>query len=85
MGSGPGRRVEVNWITVDGDVVLADGRTGQIHVLSGATSATWQLIDGEPLDGLADLIAAEFDITIEEAEAGLAASIEQLRSIDVVD
>jgi len=84
MERAPRRRAEVNWVVIDGDVVLSDPLSGEIHVLSGATSATWQLIDGEPLDGFAELIASEFDVPLIDACADLAASVEQLRSLGVV-
>jgi hypothetical protein len=85
MKGGPCRRSDVNWVVIEGDAVLCDPRTGEVHVISGATAATWQLIDGEPLDGLAELVADEFGIDLAVAAADLAESIAQLDSIGVVE
>ena len=85
MMKGPRRCGDVNWVVIDGDVVLTDPRNGEIHVLSGATAATWQLLDGEQLDGLAEIVAEEFGLDPAGAASDLAESIAQLDSIGVID
>lgn len=85
MSGGPSRRSDINWVVMDGDAVLVDPRTGRVHVLRGATAATWQLIDGEPLDGLADLVAEQFGVDVATAHADLATSLSQLASLDVLE
>ena len=85
MKQGPSRRSDVNWVAIDGDVVLTVPSRGEIHVISGATAATWQLLDGEPLDGLAELVADEFGLAVEVVAPDLEAAVAQLDSIGVIE
>jgi Coenzyme PQQ synthesis protein D (PqqD) len=85
MADGLSRVDGINWIEVDGDVVVVDEISGDIHVLEGAAAALWQLLDGEPLDGFATLMVERFGITLEEAETGLRDAVELLNRAGIVE
>ncbi len=78
FGPAVARRTGVNWIEVDGDVVVFDPQASTVHVLEGAAAIVWQLLDGEPIIGLDEVIAATFDIDPEHARRDIAASIRLL-------
>jgi len=80
----PSRRAGVHWVEVDGDVVVTDPDSRSVHVLRGAAAAVWQLIDGEPIDGLPELVAETFAIDIERAVEDFSAAVEMLNTIGVV-
>lgn len=79
------RRGHVNWIEVDGDVVAVDGVTGEVHILRGSVAVVWQLLDGEPLAGLDDLVAETFSIPVAEAAAGIVESVSMLHRAGIID
>ncbi|MGB0113416.1 MAG: PqqD family peptide modification chaperone [Ilumatobacteraceae bacterium] len=85
MQPGPRRRVDIPWVVIDGDVVLVDRSSESVHVLVGAASAVWQLLDGDGLEGLAGLVAHEFGLTEAAAEVDLANALGALAAIGVVD
>lgn len=80
----PSRRAGVNWVEIDGDVVVTDPGSGMVHVLRGAAAAVWQLIDGDPVEGLPELIAETFDVDVEVAAADLADALAMLDRIGVL-
>lgn len=80
----PSRRAGVAWVELDGDVVLTDTATGVVHVLRGAAAAVWQLLDGEPIADLPELVAEAFAIDAVNAAKDIGDAIEMLAAIDVV-
>ena len=85
MCSRPRRRPEVNWIEIDGDVVATDPANGSVHVFRGAAAALWQLIDGEPLDGLEGLVAETFGLDADAVAQDLERALHLLSSADVIE
>lgn len=79
------RRGHINWLEVDGDVVAVDGVTGEVHLLRGSVSVVWQLLDGEPLGGLDEMVADVFSISVDDAADGIAESIAMLHRAGIVD
>jgi hypothetical protein len=84
MVGGPSRREDVPWIEVDGDVVAVTP-TGDIHVLRGAAAALWQLLDGESLDGLDEIVADTLGVDRVDARADIETSLDMLDRIGIVD
>lgn len=82
---GPRRRAGVPWVVIDGDVVLVDAVSGEVHILGGAVAAVWQLLDGGPLSGLARLVADEFGLGEDAVAVDLDRSLSALADIGVVD
>lgn len=79
----PARNPAVAWVEVDGDVV-AITPTGDIHVLTGAAAAVWQLIDGSVLDGLAVVVADEFGVALAAAQTGIDDALAMLDRIGLI-
>jgi hypothetical protein len=73
----------VNWVVVDGDVVAVDGLDGSVHTMTGATAVVWQLLDGEPLDGTAELVAEAFGIAVDQARVDIDTALEQILEADL--
>ena len=74
----------MNWVVLDGDVVAVDPSAGEVHVLQGAAALVWQLLDGEPLAGLTDVVATECGIPANEAADGVVGALELLSQVDLV-
>jgi hypothetical protein len=56
--------------TVDGEVVILDKQTGQIHQLNSTASFVWnKLGDGMTLAKIASEMVREFDVKIQVARA----------------
>ena len=54
----PAPRPSVATEVLDGDVVLHDEATGQVHLLNPSASVVWQLLDGETtIEEIAEAIA----------------------------
>jgi gentisate 1,2-dioxygenase len=85
MAEGLSRAPGVVWIEIDGDVVAVSAQTQHIHVLEGAASVVWQLLDGEPLDGLDAMLAETFGIPVDEAASGVSAAVDLLEAADIVE
>jgi Coenzyme PQQ synthesis protein D (PqqD) len=85
MAVGWRRAPGVNWIEVGGDVVGVDEATGDIHVLEGAAAAVWQLLDGEPLDGLELLLAETFNVSVPDATERLRDSVDLLARARIIE
>lgn len=79
------RRGHVNWVEVDGDVVAVDAVTGEVHLLRGSVAVVWQLLDGEPLAELDEMVADAFSISVSDAAAGIAESVALLHQAGIVD
>jgi hypothetical protein len=79
------RRGHINWLEVDGDVVAVDGVTGEVHLLRGSVAVVWQLLDGEPLGGLDELVAEVFSIPLADAAVGIEESVAMLHRAGIVD
>ncbi len=79
------RRGHINWLEVDGDVVAVDGVTGEVHLLRGSVAVLWQLLDGEALFGLDELVAETFSIPVADAAAGIVESVAMLHRAGIVD
>ena len=75
----------MNWIEIDGDVVATDPSSGAIHVFHGAAAGVWQLLDGESIDDLADMIAETFGVPAEAASSDIELALSLLREADVLD
>jgi len=78
------RRGHINWLEVDGDVVAVDGVTGEVHLLRGSVAVVWQLLDGEPLAGLDELVAETFSIAVADAAAGIVEAVAMLHRAGII-
>ncbi len=59
---------------MDGEAVLVDPVRGKVRVLNAVGAAIWELTDGERnLAGLAQAVAAEYDVPLARAEADVSA------------
>lgn len=58
----------VGWVEIDGEVVVLDPDSEQVHLLSRSGALLWQLLDGETtVDELARDVAFAFDLDAERA------------------
>ena len=79
------RRGHINWLEVDGDVVAVDGVTGEVHILRGSVAVVWQLLDGESLAGVDEMVADAFAVSIADAASGIGESVSMLHRAGIVD
>lgn len=80
-----GRRGHINWLEIDGDVVAVDGVTGEVHLLRGSVAVVWQLLDGEELTGVDEMVAETFAISLAEAAGGIVEAVAMLHRAGIVD
>ena len=79
------RRGHINWLEIDGDVVAVDGVTGEVHLLRGSVAVVWQLLDGEVLTGVDEMVAETFSISVAQAANGIGESVAMLHRAGIVD
>lgn len=64
---------------MDGEAVLVDPARGKVRVLNAVGAAIWELVDGRrDVAALAQAVAAEYDVSLAQAQADVAAFCEDL-------
>ena len=75
---------------IDSETILVPikdnvGDMGSIYNLNATGAFIWQQLDGsQPLRAIADAVAQEFDVSVEQAQSDLQDFIDQLEAIEAV-
>lgn len=81
----PTRNPELIWRPVDGELVIVRPSDGQIRVLNGVGALVWQSMDGHRTVGdLADLVCAEYKVSLPQAEEDILHFLQPLAEDDMV-
>jgi hypothetical protein len=81
----PNRRTEFEERVVEGEMVVMDKESEQIHQLNQTASFIWQLCDGEhDRQQIAEELAAAFDVDAETAQQDVADTLEKLEEIGLL-
>lgn len=81
----PNRRTEFEERVVEGEMVVMDKESEQIHQLNQTASFIWQLCDGDhDRKQIAEELAAAFEIDSVTAEADVADTLNKLEEIGLL-
>jgi len=81
----PRRRTEFEERVVEGEMVVMDQESEQIHQLNQTASFIWQLCDGDhDRQQIAEELAAAFEVDADTAEADVAETLEKLEKIGLL-
>jgi methyltransferase-like protein len=81
----PNRRTEFEERVVEGEMVVMDKESEQIHQLNQTASFIWQLCDGDhDRQQIAEELAAVFEIDSVTAEADVADTLNKLEEIGLL-
>jgi hypothetical protein len=79
MSAFPKRNPKLAWREIDGEAVIISPDDSHVHELNETASLIWQYADGKhSADAIADAVAAEYDVSIEAAQADVKELIEAL-------
>jgi len=86
VGDRPKRRPDVSIREVEGDTVVLDRATEQIHRLNATASFIWHRCDGRrTVRDIADELAGSFDIDPEPANEAVLGALRQLDQLGLLD
>ena len=81
----PTRRAEFEERIVEGEMVVMDKESEQIHQLNQTASLIWQLCDGEhDQQQIAEELAATFEVDTETAQHDVADTLKKLEEIGLL-
>ncbi len=81
----PNRRTEFEERVVEGEMVVMDKESEQIHQLNQTASFIWQRCDGEhDRQQIAEELAEAFDVDAETAQQDVADALEKLEEIGLL-
>jgi PqqD family protein of HPr-rel-A system len=81
----PNRRTEFEERVVEGEMVVMDKESEQIHQLNQTASFIWQRCDGEhDRQQIAEELAEAFDVDAETAQQDVADTLEKLEEIGLL-
>jgi methyltransferase-like protein len=81
----PNRRTEFEERVVEGEMVVMDKESEQIHQLNQTASFIWQRCDGEhERQQIAEELAEAFDVDAETAQQDVADTLEKLEEIGLL-
>lgn len=81
----PNRRTEFEERIVEGEMVVMDKESEQIHQLNQTASFIWQLCDGNhDQQQIAEELAEAFEIDADTAEADVADTLKKLEEIGLL-
>lgn len=81
----PNRRTEFEERVVEGEMVVMDKQSEQIHQLNQTASFIWQLCDGDhDRQQIAEELATAFEIDAETAKADVADTLNKLEEIGLL-
>lgn len=70
---------------LDGETILYDPRSGQVHQLNASATLIWALCDGtRPIAAISDAVAATYQLPPAEAEADVSTLIADLHAADLL-
>lgn len=85
VNDAPRRCADVNWVVVDDAVVAVDRRDGSVHQLNGATAVVWQLLDGDPLDGVVSEVSEVLGLAPTAVAGDIEVALGQLRAAHLIE
>jgi hypothetical protein len=86
LATRPRPATHVDWVELDGEVVLFNERTAQIRVLNATAGLIWRLLDGQVTVGhLAHEIATELDVDEAAVRADATRLVRQLASAHLLE
>ena len=72
--------------SIDGELVMLAVQTGQYHNLQGVGARIWELLEAPAtLDQVAETIAAEYGVPLEQCRADALAFFQQLQGAGLVE
>ena len=81
----PKRRSDVTRHTVDGEAVILDRQSQQIHQLNQSGSFIWDQCDGQtPISEIIRCVTDQFDVEHDVAAADVNRAVEELRKIGLL-
>ena len=81
----PNRRTEFEERVVEGEMVIMDKESEQIHQLNQTASFIWQLCDGDhDQQQIAEALATAFEIDANTAETDVADTLNKLEEIGLL-
>jgi methyltransferase-like protein len=81
----PKRRADFEERTVEGEMVVMDQESEQIHQLNQTASFIWQLCDGEhDRQQIAEELAATFEIDSDTAEQDVSVTLRKLEELGLL-
>lgn len=82
----PKRQPDVNVRAVEGEIVILDRQKGLIHQLNRTASYIWDRCDGKStVAELSNQVAEVFDVDLQTAAKDVAATVWQLRRLNLLD
>lgn len=70
---------------VDGAAVIVLADSGQVIVLNAVGTRVWQLVDGQrTLNNIAEMICAEYTVSLEQAQADIETFVVRLTGADAL-
>lgn len=74
---------DVSWQIVEGQAVLIHNRLGEIQVLNDVGSVVWEHLE-DGIDKLTEIIASEYDVSVEEARKDIESFILDLKEAGAI-
>ena len=76
----PARRLDVEWVVLDGETVLYDASAHMMHWLNGSAAAVWEACDGTTdADEIVRAIEADYSGDRSEIERDVRAIVDRFR------
>ncbi|QQR90688.1 MAG: PqqD family protein [Myxococcales bacterium] len=69
----------------DGKSVIVVIDEKKVHVLNPLGSRVWQMADGRSIGEIIDLLAPEYDVTIEQLSSDVLAFVSELHKLGALD
>ena len=86
MNDRPVRRPDVEWVDLDGEVVVYDGATETLHRLNGSAARVWAACDGsQSVDQLVRFMQAAFADTGDAIEGDVRRLLRQLGRLGLLE
>jgi DNA-directed RNA polymerase delta subunit len=80
------RRPELHAVEMDGELVMMGLKQGEYYSLRDVAASLWQHL-GEPhtLDELCELVAGEYDVSVQDCRDDVSAFLQDLTAKSMVD
>jgi hypothetical protein len=74
------RRHDLEWVEIDGELIVWDPTANRVHRLDRVASLLWEHLDGTPLGELCLDVSEAFGVPTDQALNGLLQLAEQLQT-----
>jgi PqqD family protein of HPr-rel-A system len=86
LGAAPRVRTDLTVVVLDGEAVIYDEESGDVHHLNPTATLVFQMLDGAvTVAELADDVAAVFELEPAEATAQVQALVDELADAGLID